>query len=382
MLMRGQDLELYVARKSGRGQSLSWKVRAMLSTLLLLFISLVLSFSIVLIESMAQGLDDVLQLLGGGSVIAYDRPQDGLLSPEDHLSRVQTTSALASSATGSALVTLRGVDDDYFFPRRSRVLDLETIDNPTTLEGVTISRMLARELGVGLGERIAMMVYDASIGRVRPVLLFIEGTYSTGYGEYDGTLASTSPSVTRGEDSWEIVTRQDVDGLVTSLRASGIEAYSYRQLNRTTYENISLSVASLDVIVVLIALLAGFFAVSLGAEYVERDRREIALMMLSGHDDSDMARCYVSITMRRVLTALASGMVLGLAAASLFIPLMSSLDAWSIPALQSYVTNIDVCVPVWTLLVLALSLAASAYVSLRVSLRNGTGVSLYRALVS
>ena len=188
MLMRGQDLELYVARKSGRGQSLSWKVRAMLSTLLLLFISLVLSFSIVLIESMAQGLDDVLQLLGGGSVIAYDRPQDGLLSPEDHLSRVQTTSALASSATGSALVTLRGVDDDYFFPRRSRVLDLETIDNPTTLEGVTISRMLARELGVGLGERIAMMVYDASIGRVRPVLLFIEGTYSTGYGEYDGTL--------------------------------------------------------------------------------------------------------------------------------------------------------------------------------------------------
>ena len=63
--MRTRDLALYISRKSGRGQPLSWRVRAMLSTLLLLFISFALAFSIVLIESMAQGLDDVLQLLGG-----------------------------------------------------------------------------------------------------------------------------------------------------------------------------------------------------------------------------------------------------------------------------------------------------------------------------
>ena len=80
--MRTRDLALYISRKSGRGQPLSWRVRAMLSTLLLLFISFALAFSIVLIESMAQGLDDVLQLLGGGSVIAYDRPDDGLLGSD------------------------------------------------------------------------------------------------------------------------------------------------------------------------------------------------------------------------------------------------------------------------------------------------------------
>ena len=107
--MRTRDLALYISRKSGRGQALSWRVRAMLSTLLLLFISFALAFSIVLIESMAQGLDDVLQLLGGGSVIAYDRPDDGLLGSDDHVFRFQTTSALASSGTDSALVTLTGI---------------------------------------------------------------------------------------------------------------------------------------------------------------------------------------------------------------------------------------------------------------------------------
>ena len=350
--MRTRDLALYISRKSGRGQALSWRVRAMLSTLLLLFISFALAFSIVLIESMAQGLDDVLQLLGGGSVIAYDRPDDGLLESDDHVFRFQTTSALASSGTDSALVTLRGVDDDYFFPRRSRALDLETIDNPTSLEGVTISRMLAEHLAVDAGDRIAMMVYDASIGRVRPVLLFIEGIYSTGYGEYDEVLAFTSTDVVRGEDFWEIVTREDPDELVRKLRSSAIEAYSYR------------------------------FAVSLGAEYVERDRRDIALMMLCGHGDADMAHCYVAITMRRVLAALVCGMLIGIGAACVFIPLLSRLDAWSIPALQSYVTNMDVHVPVTTIVLVAAALALSAYVSLRISLHRGVGVSLYRALVS
>ena len=380
--MRTRDLALYISRKSGRGQPLSWRVRAMLSTLLLLFISFALAFSIVLIESMAQGLDDVLQLLGGGSVIAYDRPDDGLLGSDDHVFRFQTTSALASSGTDSALVTLRGVDDDYFFPRRSRALDLETIDNPTSLEGVTISRMLAEHLAVEAGDRIAMMVYDASIGRVRPVLLFIEGIYSTGYGEYDEVLAFTSTDVVRGVDFWELVTQGDPDELVRKLRASGIEAYSYREMNRSVYENIAVSVTSLDVIVALIALLAGFFAVSLGAEYVERDRRDIALMMLCGHGDADMAHCYVAITMRRVLAALVCGMLIGIGAACVFIPLLSRLDAWSIPALQSYVTNMDVHVPVTTIVLVAAALVSSAYVSLRISLHRGVGVSLYKALVS
>ena len=95
-----------------------------------------------------------------------------------------------------------------------------------------------------------------------------------------------------------------------------------------------------------------------------------------------MAHCYVAITMRRVLAALVCGMLIGIGAACVFIPLLSRLDAWSIPALQSYVTNMDVHVPVTTIVLVAAALALSAYVSLRISLHRGVGVSLYRALVS
>lgn len=376
------SLAFYVRRKAGRGQSLGWKLRTSLSTLLVVFIMMALSFSMSFIRSMADGLEDVLQLLGGGSVTCLAEPEASMLPEDAIVSAVESTSALAYSGHATALVSVKGVDDDYFFPSRREALDVQLVENPTSLHSVVVSRQLADQLSVEAGGRMALMLFDSSLGRARPVYLFIGGTYNTGYGEFDSVLVFTSRAIIDGQSSWEVMTEGDADALASSLSSAGIPSMSYRQANRSIWANIQLSVTSLSVIVILIAFLAGFFALSLAAEYIERDRRDIAFMLLMGTSSREMESCYVRITLKRVAVAASAGTILGLVLASIAIPLLSQLDASAFPALQSYVTNFSLHVPVLMLIAMVIAMLLSASVSLHLSLRKALGSSLRQALLS
>lgn len=377
--MRNAALSLYASRKEGRGQSLAWRMRNALASLLLVFISLALSFALIFINSMAQGLDRTLQLLGSGSLHSDLEIPSSLLEGA-RVDCVRHSSGLAYSETGSALVTIKAVEDDYFFPQRSEAMGLESVENTTSLHSVVISRIMGHELGLEAGDRLAMMIYDEELGRVRPVFLFIEGTYSTGYGEFDSNLVFTDSTVVTASPEYEILT-EDPDTLASRLRSEGFPVTDYRNMYRGIYQNIRLSVSLLDVIVVLIAFLAGFFALSMAAEYIERDRRDIALMSLIGVERKQMARCYVRITLVRVAFSLALGFILGLILSFILIPLLGSLDTWSLPALQSYVTNFEIAIPFATLALTALALMLSAWLSLEFSMKR-TLSSLWGALAS
>lgn len=380
--MRNEALSLYVKRKSGKGQSIRWKIRTALSTLLLLAVTALLSFAVVFIFSMADGLDNVLQLLGSGTLVSYDEIEPSLLPPQSYVNEVKTTQALCYSLDESALVTVKGVDDDYFFSERRDALNLDLIDNPTTLDGIIISRILASELSVEAGDNLALMIYDADMERIRPVYLFIEGTYSTGYSEFDSSLVFTSGDLAGGTRQWEIYTASDASSFENDLVSRGYNVVGYQRIYASIYSNIKTSVTLLSAVVTLLAFLAGFFSISVSAEYIERDKRDIALMMLSGSSSRDMAGCYMMITVRRVLYALLSGLALGIAAALLFIPFLSGVNVQDYPFLQSYVTDFPVRIPYVMLLAVFIVLLLSSCLSLFISLRKGTGASLKGALVS
>ncbi len=380
--MKNEALSLYVKRKSGKGQKASWKIRALLSTLLLLAVTMVLSFAIVFISSMACALDDVLQLLGSGSLVCYDEPDNDDLPQGVFVNEVRTAQALCCSLDENALVTVKGVGEDYFFKERAESLNLSFHDNPTTLEGIIISRILADRLSVGEGDRVALMIYDSTAGRMRPVYMYIEGTYSTGYSEFDSSLVFTSEDIAGSERMWEIYTQGDVSELENELVSRGYNVVSYQKLYRSIYSNINNSVDILNAIVTLIAFLAGFFSISVSAEYIERDKRDIALMMLGGCSSQDMASCYMRITIRRVAYALVSGLLLGTGAAAVFIPFLSTVDVSKYPFMQSYVTSFSIHIPFGMLCTLIVALFSSSFISLLVSLRKGTGASIRGALVS
>ena len=192
----------------------------------------------------------------------------------------------------------------------------------------------------------------------------------------------TSEDLAGGTRQWEIYTASDASSLENDLVSRGYNVVGYQRIYASIYSNIKTSVTLLSAVVTLLAFLAGFFSISVSAEYIERDKRDIALMMLSGSSSRDMAGCYMMITVRRVLYALLSGLAVGIAAALLFIPFLSGVNVQDYPFLQSYVTDFPIRIPYVMLLAVFIALLLSSCLSLFISLRKGTGASVKGDLVS
>ncbi len=367
--MKNEALRLYVRRKTGHGQSVLWIIRSYLPSLLIVFISAILTFALIFVSSMSEAMEDTLVNLGSGNITVYSDIDPSLLREGERAFSVETGSAIAAGASSSALVQVKGVDDEYFFDAKCDVLNLERCENNTTLEGVILSKTLAKELNTELGGRISLLIWDEEAGRTRPVFCFVEGLYHSGYGEFDAHLVFSSRRLTSSEADTEIYTDRE-DELLSILKGKGYSAGSYKEIYASIYDNIIRSVALLDAIVILVALLAGFFSLSISSEYVERDRREIAGIMLLGFSRSDIAAAYRRITINVVVIALAAGMMLGIVFSHVIMPVIAGLDSAEYPFLSNYVLSFDVRVPYVTLVLLALALLLTSVVSLRVSLRK------------
>lgn len=380
--MLSEALSLYVGRKVGRGQRAGWILRSYLPSLLILFITMALVFALIFVSSISSATDEVLQLLGYGSVMVQSEVDPTLLPSDAELFESSSSSALASSSSGTALLSLKGVSEDYFTASKAELIRLRLVENETTLKWIILSSLTASKLELSPGDRLTLLVYDEEIGRARPVYLFVRGTYSSGYSEFDSTLAYVDSSVTSGPVVYEILTESDSDELASRLREEGYNARSYREIYPSIWHNINLSVALLDVIVVFVALLAGFFAISISAEYIDRDSRDIAAMMISGCASSDIVTCYRRITLLVTLIAASLGAILGVILSYAVMPLISSLDPAEYPALQNYVLSFKVTIPLPLILLLLCALLLSASISLRVSLKRYVSSSLSRALAS
>ena len=123
-------------------------------------------------------------------------------------------------------------------------------------------------------------------------------------------------------------------------------------------------------IVVLVGILAGFFAISISSEYIERDRRDIAGILLLGIKRDDVVKAYKSITIKVVIVALILGCVLGILSSYLIMPFISNLDTSKYPFLLNYVISFDVVVPIKTILLLCIALVLSSLASLKLSLKK------------
>ncbi len=380
--MSREAIKLYSERKEGRGQSFSWLLKSYLPSLLIFFITLVLVFALIFVSSMSKAIDRTLQLLGSGSAVSYSPVDSALLPFGTVVSEVESTGALVYSKNHNTLVNVKGIDSDYFTAEKEDVLKMSWCENDTTLKGVVLSQLIASKLEVRLGDRVAMLLYDRSLDRTRPVYLFIEGIYSSGYNEFDESLVFTDIELVDGIVSYEILSSLPADELLTLLEESGVEAISYKELYRSIYDNINLSVSMLNLIVVFVALLSGFFALSVSIEYVQRDKKDIAGMLLIGFSREDVLRSYIRITMSAVFAAVVLALLGGIGLSYLVQPVLSSLDVISFPALQNYVLSFEVSIPFGMLLLLVASTCLTSYLSLRFSLKKYVFTSLKEALVS
>lgn len=380
--MSKEAIRLYSKRKAGRGQSFTWLLKSYLPSLLIFFITLTLSFALIFVSSMSKAIDRTLQLLGSGTALSYSPVELSQLPPASSVSKVETTGALAYSQSQNTLVNVKGVESAYFTSEKEDILKMRRCENDTSLRGVILSELIASKLEVTLGDRIAMLLYDKSLDRTRPVYLFIEGIYSSGYNEFDEALVFTDIEVVDGITSYEILSSLPEEDLLAALADEGISAIGYKNLYHSIYENIRLSVSLLDLIVVFVALLAGFFALSVSIEYVQRDKKDIAGMLLIGFSREDVVKSYIRITMSAVVTSVVLALLGGIGLSYLIQPVLSSLDVVAFPALQNYVISFEVSIPFCMLLLLLSATCLTSYLSLQLSLRKYVFSSLKEALVS
>lgn len=359
--------KLFVSRKLGLGQSPSYFLSRFLPSLLVLIISLLLSFALVMVHSMASAVDQTIQVLGSGTFVTYVDPSAVSLPSGSRIDRVRSASGLIYGKSGEGLCFAKGVEEGYFTPEKLKHLRIEG-----DASSLMVSAMMAKELSLSIGDKLVLAVYDDEKGRVRPIYLSLSGTYDSGYREFDSSLCYTSIDCIEGIDEYEILLSDgdDKDGVRRSLSLAGIGAEDYRVRYRALYQNVRLSIRLLTIVLLVIALLAGFFASNIAAEYVERDKKDIASLYILGMDSHEVASCYRLLSLCVAAIASFIGMVMGILLAVLASFLLSRVDASAYPALQNYVLNMSVRIPLSTLLLFYFALVSVSFLSLLFSLRH------------
>ena len=372
---------LYLKRKAGVSQKGSYILRSYLPALLILFISAALAFALVFVSSVSNATLDILRLLGSGDLVSYEKIDESLLPASAKVFETSTSGAVAYAEAGTALLSVKEVSEEYFFKERSERMKLETAPNTTTLRSLILSAECANKLGVSLGDRVALLMYEPSLNRARPFYMFISGIYSSGYSEFDSVVAYSTSKLSDSALIYEIYT-DNSEEVKTLLEANGYTVKSAKELYSAIWSNVNLSVSLLTIIVIFIALLAGFFAISISQYYIDRDSRDIASLSLIGFSKKSVIAIYRKLTLITVATSAFIGMVIGVLLSFLIAPILSSLDVLKYPALGNYVLSFSVTIPYLTLVLLFLALLLSAYLSLRFTLSRYVFVSLKEALVN
>ena len=155
----------YCERKTGRKQSLSWIIKSYLPSLLIVFIMVVLVFALIFVSSMSKAIEDTLVYLGSGNITAYSSLEDIVFKEDEKVFEVSSASAMIASSSSTALINLKGVGSDYFFEEKVDKLNLETVENNTTLNSVYLSKTIANSLNVDLGDKVSVLIFDKEAGR-------------------------------------------------------------------------------------------------------------------------------------------------------------------------------------------------------------------------
>ena len=345
-------------------------ISSYLPLLVILLITAALVFAIIFIFSVSARIDRMLEVLGSGSVFSYEDVPPDLLPDGAECHHTASSEALLYAAGGERAVMIKGVEEGYFDGMRGEELGVEALPDDL-LNPLMISSSLSEELGLSPGDRLTILLYEADKDRTRPYLATVAAVFDSVYPQLDSRLAFSCMSLFSHPDGVEILlpAGSDAESLAMQLADDGIPAFSYRELNRHAYDNVESSINVLYLIFALVAILASFFSSDAAEGYVERDRKDIAELMVLGADRRRILWMYEALTLIHVLVALLIGTCLGTVLAFLS-PLAIEAVAAAEPAfLDYYVRSFSPIIPVSrivAMIVLSLAVSAlSAYLSLR-----------------
>ncbi len=379
--MKNDGERLYLGRKCGKGMSPGYVARHYFPSLIVFLIVLTLTFVMVFISSMTGAIDRMIVLLGCGSIetetIVDVSSYDGAVIDE-----VKTGDGILYAESGKSLVHLKGVDiAQYFAGERKEGMKLVLSDESYKNE-IIISSSLASILELETGDQMTLLLYETDKGRARPVLMTVKGIYSSGYAQLDRYLGFVDISLLDSTSSYEILLKKgdDVDALVKSLNADGINAVSYKEKYSSLCTNVDQSIMILYVILIFVALLAAFFSADIAHIYTSRDRKDIASLRLMGISEKRIRVIYRKMTLSSVFISSLLGICGGLLL-SLFSPSMISFVALKEPQLiENYITSFTLSIPFSSIIMMLIAMLLCSSLTLRIELRRTGNVELIKEI--
>ncbi len=297
--------------------------------------------------------------------------------------------ALISSANQSTGVVLRGIDA----PSAMRVLSigqkmqagqLTDLDKPLDVPGIVLGRDMARQLQVGVGDRVRLMSPNGPLSpmgvlpKIRTCV--VVGVFHTGMSEYDSTMGyislETARSLTdlrRGVHGIEIRVRDidQADRTAAAVQQALGQSYSVRdwmRINQNMFAALKLEKTGIFIALNLIILVAALNIISALTMVVMEKTRDIAILKSMGAT----TRSIMHIFLYQGMIIGLSGTVFGLAGGLGLCALLKRYkiielppDVYPMSTMPIKVVPFDV--GVITLSALVITLAATLYPSWKAS---------------
>jgi lipoprotein-releasing system permease protein len=231
--------------------------------------------------------------------------------------------ALISSAAHSTGVVLRGINADsamrvLSIGRKMIAGELTDLDKPYEVPAIIVGRDMARQLQVGVGDRIRLISPNGPLSpmgilpRIRTCV--VAGIFETGMFEYDSTIGyinlDTARSLTdlrQGVHGIEVRVRDidQADRTAVAIRQALGQGYSVRdwmQLNQNLFAALKLEKIGIFIALNLIILVAALNIISALIMVVMEKNRDIAILKSMGATTRSIMRIFFY-----------QGMVIGLA---------------------------------------------------------------------
>jgi len=297
--------------------------------------------------------------------------------------------ALISSATQSTGVVLRGIDPAsamrvLSIGQKMQAGQLTDLDKPLDVPGIVLGRDMARQLQVGVGDRVRLMSPNGPLSpmgvlpKIRTCV--VVGVFHTGMSEYDSTMGyislETARSLTdlrRGVHGIEIRVRDidQADRTAAAVQQALGQTYSVRdwmRINQNMFAALKLEKTGIFIALNLIILVAALNIISALTMVVMEKTRDIAILKSMGAT----TRSIMHIFLYQGMIIGLSGTVFGLAGGLGLCALLKRYkiielppDVYPMSTMPIKVVPFDV--GVITLSALVITLAATLYPSWKAS---------------
>jgi lipoprotein-releasing system permease protein len=282
--------------------------------------------------------DRMLSVLSHIEVIATDRPMADWTTVLAQVARHPMVQGGAPYVAGQAMLTrdesvrgvlVRGIDP-ALEPRVSELASQVVAGRLEALRpgefGIVLGRVLARQLGVGLGERVALIAPQGTVtpaGIVPRVRQFtVVALFESGHFEYDATLVLTAL-----EDAARLFRVDGVSGVrlrTTDMQQAprvaaelmrtldpGLYARDWSSENRNWFAAVQIEKRMMFIILTLIVAVAAFNLVSMLVMTVTDKRSDIAILRTLGASPRSVMAVFVIQGATVGLLGALAGVVLG-----------------------------------------------------------------------